>query len=225
LPCELDTGNWKRRLSSTVVPLWSFLAVTLPLVLTPGASTAVVLRNSMSGGIRAGVETAAGVNSGSILYGLITAFGLALTLRRWPAVWTVLRFGGGLYLFWLAVRSLLSGVAPSPGRVRMDRGGRPQPSIRNLTEGFLTNLLNPSIATFYLIAMPQFVPRGAPVVRSLLLLTGVHVSLALTWHLVWAAAGGRLSHALAQGRARRVLDGVTGVALTFLAVKVLMGGD
>ena len=61
-----------------------------------------------------------------------------------------------------------------------------------MKEGFLTNLLNPSIASFYLIVMPQFIPRDAPIVRSVLLLTAVHVGLALTWHLVWAAAGGTL---------------------------------
>ena len=88
------------------MPLWSFLAVTLPLVLTPGASTAIVLRNSIAGGTRAGVETAAGVNGGSILYGLVSAFGLAVTLRTWPAIWTALGLGGGVYLLWLAARSL-----------------------------------------------------------------------------------------------------------------------
>ena len=72
--------------------------------------------------------------------------------------------------------------------------------------------------------MPQFVPRQAPIVRSVLLLTVVHVSLALTWHLVWAAAGGTLSRTLAHGRIRRALDIATAVALAFLAVKVMRGG-
>ena len=111
-----------------MVPLWSFLAVTVPLVLTPGASTAVVLRNSINGGTRAGVETAAGVNSGSVVYGLISAFGLAVTLRRWPAIWTALRWAGDGYLAWLALRSLARRVrATAPRRFRRRRdacGGR-----------------------------------------------------------------------------------------------------
>ena len=32
--------------------LWGFAAITVPLVATPGASTAVVLRNSLAGGNR-----------------------------------------------------------------------------------------------------------------------------------------------------------------------------
>ena len=78
------------------IPVWGFIAVTLPLVLTPGASTAVVLRNSLAGGMRAGVATAIGVNSGSICYGLLTAFGFALALQRWPAAWVALRAGSRL---------------------------------------------------------------------------------------------------------------------------------
>ena len=208
----------------SIVPLWSFLAVTVPLVLTPGASTAVVLRNSISGGIRAGVETAAGVNGGSVVYGLISAFGLALALRNWPAAWTALRVGGGLYLLWLALRSLHAAFAPQYARAIEQIDDAPRPLLRNLKEGFLTNLLNPSIASFYLIVIPQFVPRDAPVVPSVLLLTLIHVCLALTWHLVWATGGGTLARVLARGRACRVLDAVTAVALMFLAVRVWFGG-
>ena len=65
-----------------VIPVWSFLAVTVPLVLAPGASTAVVLRNSLAGGTRAGVVTAIGVNTGSVCYGLLTALHVAIALDR-----------------------------------------------------------------------------------------------------------------------------------------------
>jgi len=196
--------------------------VTLPLVLTPGASTAVVLRNSISGGTRAGVETAAGVNAGSLAYGILSAFGLAIALRRWPAIWTVLRVAGAGYLGWLAIRSLRTAILPhrSSATVAPLHGRRPV--LRNLSEGFLTNLLNPAIAAFYLIVVPQFVPRSAPVARSVLLLMAIHVATALSWHLVWAAAGGTLARKLSAGTPeRRALDAATAAALLFLAGRVL----
>ena len=204
-------------------PVWSFLAVTLPLVLTPGASTAVVLRNSISGGTRAGVETAAGVNTGSIAYGVLSAFGLAVALQRWPAIWLVLRYAGAGYLTWLALRSLAAAVSPPPRPVLAGVAPVRRAALSNVSEGFFTNFLNPAIATFYLVVVPQFVPTGAPVARSVLLLMTVHVTTALTWHLVWAAAGATLARTLSAGPARRTLDGATGVALLFLAGRVLMG--
>ena len=90
--------------------LWGFAAITVPLVATPGASTAVVLRNSLAGGVRSGVATAIGANTGSICYGLLTAFGVAVALQRWPMVWLVLRVGGTVYLAWLGLRSLRARV-------------------------------------------------------------------------------------------------------------------
>ena len=93
--------------------------------------------------------------------------------------------------------------------------------LSNISEGFLTNFLNPAIATFYLVVVPKFVPPGDPVSRSVLLLMTVHVATALTWHLVWAAAGAALARTLSAGPARRALDGATAVALLLLAVRVL----
>ena len=206
-----------------MIPVWGFIAVTLPLVLTPGASTAVVLRNSLAGGTRAGVATAIGANSGSICYGLLSAFGFALTLQRWPSAWIALRAGGVVYMAWLGLQSIrraFSATRPHAVRVGIatDRG-----VLRSLYEGFATNALNPAIATFYLVLLPQFIPRGAPVIASALLLTAIHVTLAATWHVTWAAAGGTLTRTLTASTPRRILEAATGVALLALAIKMASG--
>jgi threonine/homoserine/homoserine lactone efflux protein len=203
-----------------VIPIGGFLAVTLPLILTPGASTAVVLRHSLGGGARAGLATAAGVNAGSCCYGLLSAFGFAIALRRWPMAWTVLRVAGAGYLAWLGAHSLWRATFPVtqalPGITRGPCSG----VRRNFWQGLATNALNPAIATFYLVLLPQFIPRGAPVVQSALLLTAIHIALAFFFHVVWAFAGARLARALAAGRARRSLDALTGAALVALAVRI-----
>jgi threonine/homoserine/homoserine lactone efflux protein len=202
--------------------VWGFAAITVPLVVTPGASTAVVLRNSLAGGVRSGVATAIGVNTGSICYGLLTAFGAAVALQRWPMGWAVLRAGGTAYLAWLGLRSLRLAWTYRGGAPAVTAGTVRPRVWHSLREGFLTNALNPSIATFYLLVVPQFIPRDAPIVASALLLTAFHVSLALTWHLTWAAAGGSLSATLNRTRPRRLLEAVSGVALLGLALKLAL---
>ena len=209
-----------------MIPLWAFVAVTIPLVLAPGASTAVVLRNSVSGGARAGLQTAIGVNAGSFFYGVLSAFGVALALQRWPGVWVALRAGGILYLAWLGMQSLQRGARPRApvvehARAIPDRG--PQGLGQNLRQGFMTNVLNPAIATFYFVVVPQFVPRGAPVARSVLILTVVHIALAGSWHVAWAAAGGSLARTLAGGRPRQILELVAAIALLALAARLAVG--
>ena len=202
--------------------MWGFLAVTVPLVLSPGVSTAVVLRNSLANGTRAGIVTAIGVNSGSICYGLLSAFGFALALQRWPTAWVVLRACGVAYMVWLGVRSIRRAWSPVSANASAlpgtDRG-----LWASLYEGFLTNALNPAIATFYLVLLPQFIPRGAPVVASALLLTAIHVLLAATWHICWAAAGGILSRTLGAPRPRQILEATTGLMLLAFAIKIARG--
>ena len=206
-----------------VIPLWGFLAVTVPLVLTPGASTAVVLRNSLAGGTRAGVMTAVGANSGSVCYGLLSAFGFALALQRWPTAWLVLRAGGVVYMSWLGVQSLRRAFSAGRPHAVAPAAIPARTLWRSLSEGFATNALNPAVATFYLVLLPQFIPRDAPIIASALLLTAIHVALAATWHVTWAAAGGTLSRVLAAPLARQILEGTTGVALLGLTMKMALG--
>ena len=157
--------------------------------------------------MRSGVATAVGANTGSICYGLLTAFGVSVALQRWPMVWVVLRVG----------RHRVPGVArvsiaaPARGPTAADaaRGATPAPPVmaRSVREGFVTNMLNPSLATFYLLILPQFIPRDAPLAASALTLTAFHVALALD---VAPDVGGRRRHAggtLARTTPRRVLEG------------------
>ena len=151
-----------------------------------------------------------------------------MALQRWPLVWVVLRAAGTAYLAWLGSRSLWLAwtyrsvdARATAGPARPARPARP-PWGRSLREGFVTNLLNPSLATFYLLILPQFIPRDAAVVASALTLTAFHVSLAFTWHLMWAAAGGTLSESLSRTRPRRILESVSGVALVGLAIKLAL---
>src|SRR5215210_207629 len=130
--------------------LWGFAAIAVPLVATPGASTALVLRSSLAGGVGAGVATAIGTNSGSICYGLLTAFGVAVALQRWPFVWAVLRFAGAAYLAWLGVRSLRVAYSYRAAPAGVSEIAAPPSWSRSVREGFVTNVLNPSLATFYL---------------------------------------------------------------------------
>ena len=205
------------------VTLWSFTAITVPLVATPGASTAVVLRNALAGGVRSGVATAVGANAGSICYGLLTAFGVSVVLQRWPVVWLLLRTGGAAYLAWLGLRSLLRARRyRQPDAAAPGSAAPPPPLARSAREGFVTNVLNPSLAAFYLLILPEFIPRGAPFAASAMTLTAIHVALAITWHLAWAAAGGTLAGTLARTRPRRILEAVSGMALLALALKLAL---
>lgn len=203
------------------LPIWGFVAVTAPLVLSPGPSTAVVLRNSIAAGARGGFFTALGANSGSTCYGLLVAFGFAAAVQRWPWVWLVLRWGGVAYLTWLGIQSLRRAIHVRPAVSATDTPP-PREWWQSFGSGFATNVLNPSLAAFYLIVLPQFVPRGTPFTSAVMTLTAIHVGMAFSWHLAWALAGATLARVLSRRRPRQVLDVATGVALLILAITVAL---
>jgi len=146
-----------------------------------------------------------------------------VALQQWPSAWSVLRGVGLVYLAWLGIQSLRRAAHPRTAAAPAAAGGMPRGAWQNVYEGFVTNLLNPAIATFYLVVLPQFIPRDAPIVRSALILTGIHIVLAASWHVTWAAAGGTLARMLAGGRPRQALEAISGVALIALAVKIALG--
>jgi threonine/homoserine/homoserine lactone efflux protein len=214
--------------------VWAFVAVALPLVLTPGVSTTVVLRTGVTRGAAAALVTAAGLNSSSFTYGLMAAFGLPAVAQRWPLTLVALRYAGGAYVLWLGARATLRGLSrfraasafPDVTATTADALGEVRPSVKGyaqlFVEGFVANTLNPPIAAFYLLILPQFVPAGGAVVRSTLILTLIHVSMAATWHVAWGIAGAALAARLNAGRPRASLEIATGVALSALALAIIL---
>ncbi len=190
-------------------------------VLAPGMSTAVVLRNTAEGGRRAGLLTAFGIAAGNATWAAAAGLGLGLVLRQSPGALDALRVIGAVFLTWLGVRSLRravdlrrgrAGAAAAPAHARI-------PSASAMFgEGTVTNLLNPSIPVFYAATVPQFIGPGTSFVPAFLLLSGLHVTMALACHSAYAMAFGGLATALeSRGRAW-LLHAATGAALLLLAV-------
>jgi threonine/homoserine/homoserine lactone efflux protein len=192
----------------------AFVAVTVPLVLTPGIATTLVLRTSLVEGARRGLVTALGINASSLCYGLASGAGTAVLLRAWPTAVEVLQVLGAIYLGWLAVRSLSIALTDEAAT------GSPGSARSGFREGFLANALNPPIVLFYFLIVPRFVPDGVAVFPATLALTAVHVALAFSWHSACAGAAGALSRILSTPRARRAIELAAGALLLFFALRM-----
>jgi threonine/homoserine/homoserine lactone efflux protein len=152
-----------------------FAGAALLMVLTPGPNMIYVLSRSVCQGRRAGFVSLLGVVAGFVLHVCAAAIGLSAVFMTVPLAYELLKWAGAAYLLWLAWQALRPG-AGSPFEPR----ALPPDSPRKLfAMGFITNLLNPKIAVFYLSVLPQFVApeRGSVFVQSLTLgLTQIAVS-------------------------------------------------
>ena len=83
----------------------TFLLVALVVIVTPGQDTALTIRNTLLGGRRDGVLTAAGVATGQAVWAVAAAAGVAALLVASEPAFVALRVVGAAYLVWLGARS------------------------------------------------------------------------------------------------------------------------
>ena len=205
--------------------LAAYLVFTTLLVITPGSATAVVVRNVLDGGRRRGMAAAVGAAIGNTTYAVLSGLGLAALLVRQPMAFTVLRIGGAAYLGFLGVRSLWWAWRPRPpvlpGALESPGADDPAAHVRiGVSQGVAVNLVNPSIATFYLVVVPSFFHGGSLATRRYALFAAIHVTMAFAYHSAWACGLHAMRALWSRPGARRTLETLTGLALLALASHV-----
>ena len=193
-------------------------------MVTPGSTTAVVVRNTLEGGRRAGYATALGAAAANTAIAVACGVGLSVLLAVWPGSLEAIRIGGALFLAWLGATSLTRAWRLADGGIRLalDPGAQPARSHGGayFGDGLAINLLSPVIISYYLAVVPSFIPAGA----SRFYYSGLaatHVSLALFCHGAWATALDAMRRFFVAPWKRRLLQAGTGLALIALAVSVV----
>jgi threonine/homoserine/homoserine lactone efflux protein len=188
------------------VLLLSFLGVSAVVIVTPGQDTALTIRNTLGGGRRDGVRTAAGVATGQLVWAVATSAGLAALLVASEPAFRALRWIGAAYLVYLGLQALL--------RALRRAAARPLPAARRrpFRQGLLSNLGNPKMAVFFSSLLPQFAHSFA----ALLALGIVFAGMTLAWLSIVA----RVGNILRRPRIRRFVDAVVGVVLVAFGVRL-----
>jgi threonine/homoserine/homoserine lactone efflux protein len=139
--------------------LWLFVLSALLLNITPGPDTLFILGRSTSQGWRAGAIAAFGIGAGALVHICAAALGLSAILAASATAFSVVKYLGAAYLLYVGISLIRSsGEAPAAGA-----GDGRSISLKNVfLQGFLTNVLNPKVALFFLAFLPQFVAADAP---------------------------------------------------------------
>ena len=193
----------------------AFSAFAALLTITPGVDTALVIRMSLSGGRRRGWLAAAGVCTGVLCWGFASAAGITALLSASQRAYDLLRLAGAAYLVWLGVRALVSRSDAEPS-------GIVQSGASVFRTGLLSNLLNPKVGVFYLSVLPQFIPKGAPVLATSMLLAFVHALQGILWLGLVALLVDRLGALLGRPLIKRRLEQVTGAVLVAFGLRLAL---
>ena len=168
--------------------LLMFAAACLVMVLTPGPNMIYLISRSICQGRKAGVTSLLGVVAGFFVHMLAAAIGLTAVFLAVPLAYEALKWAGALYLLWMAWQAVRPG-ARSPFEARELLPDAPS---RLVLMGFLTSVLNPKVAMFYLSIFPQFISpaHGSLFIQSILLgLTQISVSFTVNLLIALFASG------------------------------------
>ena len=198
----------------------AFLSVCAVVICTPGPDTALTVRNSIVGGRRGGVLTAAGIAAGQLVWTVAASVGIAGLLQASQPAFVVLKIVGAAYLAFLGVQSILSAVRNRYGHE--ERQSRPTElgAWSAVRQGFISNLANPKMAVFFLSLLPQFVQGPSGSLTALVPLGSVFCLLTFGWLSIYAVVLDRVGPFLQRSRVRRGLDAVTGTVLVAFGVRL-----
>lgn len=204
----------------SVTELSWFAIASLLLALTPGPNMIYCVSRTLVQGRRAGFVSLAGVLLAFLVHLVAAALGLTALLLAVPLAFDAIRLIGAAYLLWLAWQAVKpGGTAPfEPRALPADRPGK------LFRMGFLTNLLNPKVAMFYLSFFPQFIhPEHGSVLLQSAMLGAVQIagSALVNATLVFGAAGitAVLSQSTGWLRTQRY---VMGTVLAAIAVRIAL---
>jgi threonine/homoserine/homoserine lactone efflux protein len=201
-----------------------FLVGSLIVTVVPGADMALVTRQVLRGGRPLAHRTIVGNLAGLVIHGSACAAGLSAVLLAYGTAYDAVRLAGAAYLIFLGIqafrdkghRATAAGEASPPPR-RFDR------LAGAATQGFLSTVLNPKPALFFLAFVPQFTdPDSGRVGLQIATLTAIHIVIGAIWLTVYAALVNRAATALTRPRVRVILQRSMGAVLLALGLRVAL---
>lgn len=171
-----------------------FVLAAVALILVPGPDMMYMLGRCLAQGRKAGILSAVGFNLGGYVHLTAAVLGLSAILATSATAFTVVKWVGAAYLVYLGLGALWSGQGPLAIETEAVAGRR---SRTILWQAFLSDVLNPKVALFFLALLPQFVDRSAPHPTLQIILLGVTVNaIGLPTNIVIACCASRITRGL-----------------------------
>ncbi|MEP2642134.1 LysE family translocator [Roseobacter sp.] len=196
----------------TLDTMIAFNLVLLAALASPGAALLYAIRTSVVSGRGAGLATGLGLGLMAALWTMAALLGLEALFALFPWAYTALKFGGAVYLIWLAVQTWRHARAPL--------GQSTRPPGRAFLSGVLINAGNPKSVLFAAAVIVVIFPKGLGA-RDIALIMANHFILEVMFYGLVAVF---LSSAPArQGylRAKPILDRIAATLLGALGVRLL----
>ncbi|MDN3384962.1 LysE family translocator [Pseudoalteromonas sp. APC 3358] len=202
----------------TLAAWFSLVLVCMMGAMSPGPSLAVVLKHTMSGGMKNGMLAALSHGVGVGLYAAASLLGLGTLMAQFPTVYQVLVYLGAGYLAYLGLKILLA--KPNNDELQVQKSEIS--AVKALQDGFAIAFLNPKLAIFFLALFSQFIdPQNLTLSIGIIMCLTVFV-IDTGWYLLVAVLTEVSKNRFGFTKQNLWLDKILGVVFIALAIKVVL---
>ncbi|MBN8189788.1 LysE family translocator [Salipiger thiooxidans] len=188
---------------------------------SPGPSNLRIMGVAMNHGRKAGLALAAGVITGSLIWGVSAATGVSALLARYAEALIVLKIFGGIYLLYLAVRAARSAMTPDAATSSMPARTDTAPSSATLyRQGLIMHLANPKAVLAWIALVTLGLGPDASWREVSTILAGCAV-LSVTIFGGYALVFSTAPMVRVYRRARRGIEGVLAAFFGFAGLRLL----
>ena len=204
--------NWA--LLSVFVPTFFFVSVT------PGMCMTLAMTLGMSIGVKRALWMMLGELTGVGLVATLSAVGVAALLLNYPDVFTLFKYAGGLYLFYLGFQMWLS-----RGRMalREENSNQRMGRTQLISQGFITAIANPKGWAFFVALLPPFIDAAKPLATQLASLITIILTLEFSCLLIYASGGRTLRSLLMQSGNVRIMNRIAGTLMAGVGLWLAFG--
>ena len=199
--------------------IWSIAAAT------PGPNFVLTARAATGHSRRLALATAAGIASGTLIWGLAGFFGISALFAAAPWLYLSLKVAGGLYLIYLGLRLIVNSVRrPAPSNTKTASPGaiHSRRSVGGAWRlGLLTNLTNPKTAMFVTSLFATTMPAEPEILLGFLA-AAVMTGVSLIWYgaVAWVFASAVVAGWY--GRATKLIDRAAGGIFVLFGARMVL---
>lgn len=201
--------------------LLAFIPTFFFVSITPGMCMTLAMTMGMAIGFRRTLWMMTGELVGVAMVAVFAVIGVATIMLKYPSVFTVFKYGGGLYLGYIGINMWLS---KGKMALQSDDSQRALPSISELiTQGFVTAVSNPKGWAFFIALLPPFIDANKPLTMQLLVLIGLILCIEFICLCVYCLSGGAMRRFLQQASNIRVLNRIAGTLMIGVGFWLVLG--
>jgi RhtB (resistance to homoserine/threonine) family protein len=199
-----------------------FVIMSILLIILPGPDTAIATKNTLSAGRTGGFKTLAGTFCALLIHTIAAVIGLSAIIVKSALLFSIFKYVGAVYLVYLGIKTLLvirSKHATTPNDMASESKYNSQSHFK---QGFLTNMLNPKVAIFFLTFLPQFVDPGSNTLIPFLLMGLTYAILTAVWFFMYIFLVDQISAFMKKPKTTTVIESLTGAVLIGFGIKLAL---